>query len=585
MLNPINTLLPFLKPYRWRMFAVFISILIVAGAGLLAPWLIRSLVQRLTLAQGSPTTAFSAVGELALILLVVYVLRSAGQYFNFHVSHMVAFDLAHDLQIAIYNQLQKFSPAYFAERQSGEIVSRVVKDTEDIEPVVADVVYDFVVSALLAVGIIVILLTLSPMLTLLTFLPMPFAIAATLWLTRPIMRAFDKVGEQSGEISALVQDNVSGIKEIQIFNREAHELARVRALSRRYTHQQIYARKLSALLFPIIEGAMGLSIVLVVLFGGFAALHGEVLVEDLIVFILYISVFYQPLWMLVSVSEAFQTGIASVRRIGEVLAMQPEVADPPNGVEVGRVRGEIALEGVDFAYRPGLPVLNDITLRIPPGETLALVGPTGAGKSTIIHLVARFYDPQQGRVLIDGMDARDIRLGALRRNISVVLQDVFLFYGTVRENIRFGKPDANDDEVIAAAQIASSHDFIMALPEGYDTIIGERGIKLSGGQKQRLSIARAVLKDAPILILDEATSAVDSETEALIQQAMERLRQGRTCIVIAHRLSTVRSANQIAVLEGGRVVELGKYQEIINQAGLFARLVDLQRQSLAASPN
>jgi ABC-type multidrug transport system fused ATPase/permease subunit len=579
MLTAARTLVPFLRPYRGRMLIVLVSILVVAGAGLLAPWLIRALVQSLTLAGSDPAAALTSVTQIALVLLVLYILRSAGQYINFHLSHVVAFDLCHDLQVAVYRQLQRFSPAYFAERQTGEIVSRVVKDTEDIEPVIADVVYDFVVSVLLAVGIIVILLSLSPTLTLLTFLPMPFAIAAVLRLNRPIIRAFEDEAERSGEISALVQDNVAGIKEIQVFNREHHELARVRTLSHRYTRQQIYARKLTALLYPIIEGATGLSVVLVVAFGGAAVARGEGSIEDLVAFVLYITVFYQPLWMLVNVSEAFQRGIASLKRIGEVLALQPEVDDPPNGVEVERAKGEITLERVGFAYRTGLPVLHDIDLRVPAGQTLALVGPTGAGKSTIISLVARFYDPQAGRVLIDGIDVREWKLGALRRNISVVLQDVFLFYGTVRENIRFGKPDAENDEVIAAAQVANAHDFIMALPHGYDTLIGERGVKLSGGQKQRISIARAVLKDAPILILDEATSAVDSETEAQIQQAMERLRHGRTCIVIAHRLSTVRSADQIAVLDGGRVVELGSHREILANEGLYARLVERQTAS------
>ncbi len=568
----LRTLLPFLQPYRGLMLLVLLSILAVTGAGILGPWLIRNLVQTIRLAKGDPTIILSGIGEIALALLAAYLVRSVGQFLNNHLAHVVAWNLCHDLRTALYRQLQRFSPAYYANRQTGEIVSRVLKDTEDVEPVVADVVYSFVVSTLLACGIVIVLVQLDLHLTLLAVLPMPFTVVAVLWLTRRILPAFDTEAQRSGELSALVQDNVAGIREIQVFNRERHELNRVHALSHSYAQDQVYARKLLALLQPIIEGATGLSIVLVVWFGGQRALGGELLVEDLVAFVLYLTVFYQPLTMLVEVSEVFQRGIASLKRIHEVLVLEPDVADAPGGVDLGRVQGRIELVGLTFGYDPDRPVLHDITLTVEPGQTLALVGPTGAGKSTIAGLVARFYDPQRGQVRIDGHDARQIRLDALRRNVSMVLQDVFLFNGSVRENIRFGKPDATDAEIIAAAQAANAHYFISALPQGYDTLIGERGVKLSGGQKQRLSIARALLKDAPILILDEATSAVDSSTEAQIQQALDRLRQGRTCIVIAHRLSTIRNADQIAVLDHGRVVELGSHEEIVASDGLYRQL-------------
>jgi ATP-binding cassette, subfamily B, bacterial len=571
-----RTLLPFLAPYRRLMVLVLISMLSVTAAGLLGPWLIRSLVQTIRQATNEPAVPLSSLAGIALGLLAVYLVRSLGQFVNNHLSHVVAWHLCHDLRTALYHQLQRFSPSYYASRQTGEIVSRVIKDTEDVEPVVADVVYSFVVSALLAVGIVVVLVQLDLQLALLAVMPMPFAIVAVLWLTQRILPAFDAEAQRSGELSALVQDNVSGIREIQVFNRERHELNRVRALSHHYAQDQVHARKLLALLQPIIEGATGLSIVLVVWFGGQRALRGEVLVEDLVAFVLYLTVFYQPLTMLIDVSEVFQRGTASLKRIHEVLSLEPEVTDAPDGSDPGYAQGRVELDGVTFGYDPQRSVLHEITLMVEPGKTLALVGPTGAGKSTVVALVARFYDPQAGQVRIDGQDVRRIRLDALRRNISMVLQDVFLFNGSVRENIRFGKPAASDDEVVAAARAANAHDFISALPQGYDTPIGERGVKLSGGQKQRLSIARALLKDAPILILDEATSAVDSSTEAQIQQALDRLRQGRTCIVIAHRLSTIRNADQIAVFDHGRVVELGRHDEIVALDGLYRQLHTLQ---------
>jgi len=580
MSNAIRALLPFLKPYRGRMLLVLISILVVAGAGLLAPWLVRELVRIVRLAAGDLTAANQALVGITLALLVVYLLRSAGQFINFHVSHVVAFGIVHDLQVAVYKQLQRFSPGYFADRQTGEIVSRVVKDTVDVEPVIADAVYDFVVSFLLAVGIVIVLLTLNPGLTLLALLPVPFALGAVIFLALPMQRAFRQEGENYGEMSGLVQDNVSGIREIQVFNRERQELARVRHISHRYAGQSILARKLTAFLFPSIEGATGISITLVVWFGGQQALSGAIPVEDLVAFVLYLTTFYQPLWLLLGTAESLQRGVAGLNRIDEVLKMQPEVDDPPDGIDPGRVTGRVQMESVQFSYRKGVDVLHDISLAIEPGQTLALVGPTGAGKSTVVSLVARFYDPQAGQVLIDGVDLREMKLGALRRNLSMVLQDVFLFNGTVRENIRFGRPDATDEDIIKAAKVANAHEFILSLPEGYDTLIGERGVKLSGGQKQRLSIARAVLKDAPILILDEATSAVDTETEAQIQEALERLMRGRTAIVIAHRLSTIRNADQIVVLDEGRVVERGSHEDIVNDDGLYARLVERQRQAL-----
>jgi ABC-type multidrug transport system fused ATPase/permease subunit len=326
---------------------------------------------------------------------------------------------------------------------------------------------------------------------------------------------------------------------------------------------------------PLIEGATGLCTVLVVGFGGLQALNGTLVIEDLVAFALYLANFYQPLWALADVSEMLERGVASLGRIREVLTAEPSVADPPNGVELERAEGVLTLENVSFAYLEE-NVLRDVTLTVPVGSSLALVGPTGAGKSTLTSLLSRFYDPQAGQIRLDGHDLRDLRLDSLRRNLSVVLQDVFLFYASIAENIRFARPDATDEEVIATAKVANAHDFIMQLPQGYNTLVGERGVKLSGGQKQRISIARAVLKDAPVLILDEATSAVDTETEAQIQQALDHLMRGRTSVVIAHRLSTIRNADQITVLDKGRVVELGRHDEITRQNGLYARLLARQ---------
>jgi ATP-binding cassette, subfamily B, bacterial len=317
----------------------------------------------------------------------------------------------------------------------------------------------------------------------------------------------------------------------------------------------------------------------VIFFGGRLALEGTLPVEDLVAFFLYLELFYQPVRKLSGAWEQVQGALAGADRVADLLDEAPEVIVDPHAVRIpGRSAGAIRFQNVTFAYNSDENVLENIALDIPAQQVVALVGPTGVGKTTLVSLIPRFYDVSSGSILLDGQDIRDLSLSDLRRQISIVLQDVFLFHGTVRENILFGNPSAAEEEIISAAKIANAHDFIQALPLGYDTMIGERGVKLSGGQKQRLSIARAVLKDAPILILDEATSSVDTETELLIQQALERLMAGRTTIIIAHRLSTVRNADQIVVLEGKRVIEIGKHDHLIANQGLYHRLYTVQRQ-------
>jgi len=309
------------------------------------------------------------------------------------------------------------------------------------------------------------------------------------------------------------------------------------------------------------------------------ALNGALPIDDLVAFFLYLNMFYQPIRALSGVFENVQHALAGADRVAELLTEEPEVAEKPDGIELtDRVRGELEFNNVAFHYVEGKPVLEDINLHIPAGYVVAMVGPTGVGKTTLASLIPRFYDVKTGSVTLDGIDIRDLKLQSLRQQISIVLQDVFLFHGTARENILFGRTGATDDEMVTAAKIANAHDFIMDLPDGYETIIGERGVKLSGGQKQRLAIARAVLKDAPILILDEATSSVDTETEMLIQQALERLLVGRTTIIIAHRLSTIRSADAIVVLEGSRITEMGTHEELMQRGGLYCHLNEVQSQ-------
>lgn len=573
----VRRLLPFLKPFRLQMLGVLVFTIGATGASLLAPWLVRELIQVIEGGGGG----ISAVAWISFGLLGALVLQGAFQFLSYWVAHVLAWWLCHDLRMALYDHLQRLSLSFYSQRQTGELQSRVLKDTENMEPLIADIIPEAIANALLFFGVAVILFLLNPGLALLTLIPVPLLILAIWLIGKRVYKAFESELERFGTLSAAVQDNLSGIKEIQIFTRERRERERLGALSARYAADQVRARRLDGALQPTVLFFSGVGTVVVAFFGGRAALIGEVPVADLVAFILYLAIFYQPIVLLAEVSEYTQRAIASAGRVAEVLETEAEIKDPPRGADPGRLRGEVRFEDVSFEYVRDVPVLHGVSFAVRPGETLALVGPTGAGKSTVASLVPRFYEAGGGRVLLDGTDVREMRLPAVRRNVSMVLQDTFLFNGTVLENLRFGNEGASDEEVLSATRAAGAHDFIAALPAGYETQVGERGVKLSGGQKQRLSIARAILKDAPILILDEATSSVDAETEAGIQEALGGLMRGRTAIVIAHRLSTVRDADAIAVLDEGRIAGIGSHETLLETNDLYRKLYRRQFGAVA----
>ncbi|HYZ05036.1 MAG TPA: ABC transporter ATP-binding protein [Rubrobacter sp.] len=545
---------------------------------LAGPWLIRDLVRIIAAESqgGGWKEAVGPVSWLTLGLVASFLLRAAFLFLMGYVAHIVAWSYVRDLTVALYEHLQRQSLGYYGDRQTGELLTRLSKDTADMEPFMAHDVPDIIVNVSMLLGISAILFSLDPALAALTLVPLPLLAFFVVRFSDRMHEAFTRAREHYGALCALLQDNLSGMKEIQVFSREAREKRRVRGQAQRHTRDRLKANKLEALWTPGIEVIAGAGTVIVAWFGGRAALQGALPVEDLVAFVLYLGLFYQPLRLLARTSEGFQEARTGAQHVWEVLDVQPDVVDPPEGVDSGRVRGQVHFEGVDFEYESDLPVLNNVSFEIKPGQTLALVGPTGAGKSTIVSLIPRFYDPKRGRVLIDGIDISEMRLASVRRNVSMVLQDTFLFAGTVKENLRFGNERASDEEIVAAAKAANAHSFIEALPRGYDTRVGERGVRLSGGQKQRLSIARAILNDAPILILDEATSSVDTQTEEEIQKALHELMQERTAIVIAHRLSTVRHADLIAVLEGGSIVELGTHEHLMRCKGLYRNLYDRQ---------
>jgi ATP-binding cassette subfamily B protein/subfamily B ATP-binding cassette protein MsbA len=565
------------KKYRLPLLLTIISMLLLVAAQLVIPWIIRILINTVT-ADNFSSTAFSTVSRLALVVLGIYILRAGLQFVRSYMAHIAGWGVVADLRKQVYNHLQRLSLRFYEDKQTGQMMSRVVNDTDLFEQLIAHAVPDVIVNILTFFGVAAVLFTLNWKLTLFSMLPIPLVVLSLRVYAKKVRPAFVFRQRELGELNAVLNDHISGIREIKAFTQEEESLQKVGWRVDRYRQSLLRALRLMATFHPFVEFTASLGTLVIIYFGGRLVLQQELPVADLVAFFLYLDMFYQPVRNLSDAWEAIQNSLAAADRVSDLLAEAPEPASLEQTVQLPEpVEGRIAFEDVSFEYIEGESVLEHINLKIPAHSVAALVGPTGVGKSTLVSLIPRFYDVTSGRILLDGIDIRAIGLDALRRHISIVLQDVFLFHGTVRENILFGNPDACEEEMFAAAKAANAHQFIQDLPDGYETMIGERGIKLSGGQKQRLSIARALLKDAPILILDEATSAVDTETELLIQQALERLMVGRTTILIAHRLSTIRNADQIVVLEGRHIAEMGKHTDLLAANGLYSRLVNVQQ--------
>jgi ATP-binding cassette subfamily B protein/subfamily B ATP-binding cassette protein MsbA len=576
--KPIPLVFSYARRYTRLLTVTVISMLILVGVQLLVPWIIKTLVAAATNPadfENSP----DIIPQLSFIVLCVYVARGVLHFLRSYMAHVAGWSVVSDVRRHIYEHMQRLSLRFYEDKQTGQLMSRVINDTDLFEQLISHAVPDVVVNVIMFVGVSAVLFTLNWQLTLLSMIPIPIVIVSLRLYSRYVRPAFRTRQKELGNLNAMLNDNLSGIREIKAFTREEDEYGRVSDSISRYQRSQLGALKLMAIFQPFIEFSSSLGTLIVVFFGGRLAFQQVLPVADLVAFFLYLDLFYQPVRSLSSAWEQVQGALAGADRVVELLEEKPEIKDNAGAIALpGRAQGAIRFERVSFEYTPGNLVLEDISLNIPAHHVVALVGPTGVGKSTLVSLIPRFYDLTAGCITLDGADIRLLTLDSLRRQVSIVLQDVFLFHGTVRENILFGRPDASEEEIVAAARVANAHTFIMELQDGYDTLIGERGVKLSGGQKQRLSIARAVLKDAPILILDEATSSVDTETEMLIQQALERLMVGRTTMIIAHRLSTVRKADTIVVLEGKQIEEIGTHAQLMGKKGMYWRLHTVQKQ-------
>lgn len=576
-MSNIKKMLGYYKPYMRIFVADMVFALLEAAAVLVIPILVRYITQDVIYRPADE--ALHSICILGIIMVGLVAVECYCKYFISNYGHVMGARMEYDMRAEIFAHYQKLSFSFYDDQKVGQLMSRITSDLFDITELLHHGPENLVISAIKIVGAFIILMSISPLLTLAAFVLIPVMFLYAFYFNRKMKRAFRRNRVQIAEINAQIEDNLSGIRVVKSFANEGIERKKFKvgndefldAKKDSYRYMGGYHAGL---------GAFTLLIQIVVLVTGAVFItRGLVSVADLITFLLYINIFTEPVKTLIDFTEQFQNGYTGFERFMEILNVKPDIRDRKNAVNMKHVNGDIEFDDVSFRYEEqSEKVLNHINLSVKAGSYMALVGSSGAGKSTLCSLIPRFYDVTGGSIRIDGTDIRDIRLKSLRSHIGIVQQEVYLFVGTIYDNIRYGKPDATREEVIQAAKSANAHEFIMSMPDGYETDIGQRGIKLSGGQKQRISIARVFLKNPPILIFDEATSALDNESERVVQESLEVLAKNRTTFVIAHRLSTIRNAERILVLTEQGIEENGNHEELMAKDGVYKKLYDMQFQ-------
>lgn len=560
--------------YKGLYLIAILSTLGLTVVNLTAPKVLSSMTG--IVEQGVDKSSLTTIIHLAYLLLGLYLLRVLFRFLSNYLAHRAAWYLVGDLRSRLYDKLQCLDLTFFHDKQTGDLMSRVVNDTRDFELLYAHMIPDIITNLITFVGVLVILLTINWKLALITCCPIPLILISGVIFSkvvRPYFRASQKV---MGELNAQLQDSLSGLHEIQAFGQEEYEGERVRKKSLEQVVAMLRALRASAIFHPCVELLSSLGTVLVVFFGGYLAYKREISVADIVAFVLYLSLFYAPVSGLANLLENLQQSLAGAERVALILDTPSAIQNAKDATPLTDVKGALCFDDVTFHYENEIPVLKHVSFSCEPGMMVALVGPTGVGKTTATQLISRFYDPIEGRILIDGRDIKSVTLESLRHNISPVLQDTFLFNGSISENIGYARPDATQEEIEAAAKAAHIHEDILHMPQQYDTQVGERGLRLSGGQKQRVAIARAILRTSPIIVLDEATASVDVATERQIQKAISELAGKRTIIAIAHRLSTIMNADLILVINDGEIVERGTHTELMEKKGVYYNMQKAQ---------
>ncbi|MBT4139407.1 MAG: ATP-binding cassette domain-containing protein [Candidatus Latescibacteria bacterium] len=578
----LTRLLSYAKPH-WKLGVISLFLLLTATfIGLLPPLLMRELIDNVLEPASDPffikedgyAQLYMLVGMFFMINLSSSVLSAIRSYILSKLGQHVTYDLRNQ----VYQHLHRHSLSFYNERETGRIMASITQDVGRLQDFISDGLQEVIRDILTIVIICVILFSMNPKLAALTLLSTPLLVYTTLKFSERFHSTYRGLWRRWAGISALLADTIPGVRVVKAFTQEDREVEKFETRSKELLEGEVRVAGIRSVFSPIMAFITSISTLVIWFVGGGSVIEQTLTLGNFVAFTQYMYRYYGPVQSLCRLNHRFQRASTSAERVFEVLDTQPDVIDQPNVIKLPRIEGKVEFQDVTFSYEPGKPVLQDLSFTIEAGEMIGLAGHSGAGKSTLINLICRFYDIESGKILIDGHDLQDVSLKSLRDQIGVVLQDPFLFNAPMVENIAYGKPDASLAEIVAAAKTANAHDFILRLPDGYDTPVGERGVRLSGGERQRISIARAILRDPRILILDEATSSMDTETEAQIQEALHRLIQGRTTFAIAHRLSTLKHANRLLIIENGELAEIGSHDELIAQDGIYARLCHMQTE-------